>query len=47
MTTAMDSHFVDLTAPPSYFEHFPVARRMRHARGATIDEVESNVLSSW
>lgn len=34
-----------LTSSTSYFEDFPVGRRMRHARGATIDEVENNLLS--
>ena len=28
-----------------YFEDFPVGRRMRHARGATIGEVENNLIS--
>jgi itaconyl-CoA hydratase len=34
-----------LTAPDSYFEDFAVGMRMRHARGATVDEVENNALS--
>lgn len=35
----------ELTSSTSYFEDFPVGRRMRHARGATVDEVENNLLS--
>ena len=34
-----------LTAADNYFEDFPVGRKLRHARGATIDEVENNYLS--
>jgi itaconyl-CoA hydratase len=34
-----------LTASDNYFEDFTVGRRMRHARAATIDEVENNFLS--
>lgn len=34
-----------LTGDGNYFEDFPVGRRMRHARSATIDEVENNFLS--
>lgn len=34
-----------LTGAHTYFEDFPVGRKMRHARGATIDEVENNYLS--
>jgi itaconyl-CoA hydratase len=34
-----------LTGSNTYFEDFPVGRKMRHARGATIDEVENNYLS--
>lgn len=34
-----------LTGANTYFEDFPVGRRLRHARGATIDEVENNYLS--
>jgi acyl dehydratase len=37
--------FAALTSDGSYFEDFPVGRRIRHARGATIDEVENNMLS--
>ena len=45
MTTAVKPRLADLTSPSAYFEDFPVGRRMRHARGATIDEVENNLLS--
>jgi acyl dehydratase len=34
-----------LTASDNYFEDFTVGRRMRHARAATISEVENNLLS--
>jgi itaconyl-CoA hydratase len=34
-----------LTGSNNYFEDFPVGRKLRHARGATIDEVENNYLS--
>ena len=34
-----------LTGAHNYFEDFPVGRKLRHARGATIDEVENNYLS--
>ncbi|MCC6386420.1 MAG: MaoC family dehydratase [Dehalococcoidia bacterium] len=34
-----------LTGTGTYFEDFPVGRKMRHARGATVDEVENNYLS--
>ena len=34
-----------LTASDNYFEDCTVGRRMRHARAATIDEVENNFLS--
>jgi itaconyl-CoA hydratase len=33
------------TGDGNWFEDFPVGRKMRHARGATIDEVENNYLS--
>ncbi len=33
------------TGDGTWFEDFPVGRKMRHARGATIDEVENNFLS--
>jgi itaconyl-CoA hydratase len=35
----------DLTADAGYFEDFSVGRKMRHFRGATIDEVENNYLT--
>lgn len=34
-----------LTGSNNYFEDFPVGRKLRHARGATIDQVENNYLS--
>ncbi len=34
-----------LTGSGNYFEDFEVGQRMRHARSATIDEVENNYLS--
>ena len=34
-----------LTGSSNYFEDFPVGRKLRHARGATIGEVENNYLS--
>ena len=34
-----------LTGRSNYFEDFSVGQKMRHARGATIDEVENNYLS--
>lgn len=34
-----------LTGTSSYFEDFPVGRRMRHARGATVGEVENNLVT--
>jgi acyl dehydratase len=35
----------DLTPTESWFEDFPVGRRIRHARGTTIGEVESQLLT--
>jgi itaconyl-CoA hydratase len=34
-----------LTSPDHYFEDFVVGQRMRHARGATVEEVENNFIS--
>jgi itaconyl-CoA hydratase len=34
-----------LTGRRNYFEDFIVGQKMRHARGATVDEVENNFLS--
>lgn len=39
------THHHTLTGTGTYFEDFPVGRKIRHARGATIDEVENNFLS--
>lgn len=36
---------VSLTGNTNYFEDFSVGQRMRHARSATIDEVENNFIS--
>ena len=33
------------TGDGTWFEDFPVGRKMRHARGATVDEVENNYIS--
>ena len=41
----MSGKLTRLTGSNNYFEDFPVGRKMRHARGATIDEVENNYLS--
>lgn len=35
----------ELTSPGGYFEDFSVGQRFRHARGATIGEVENAVIS--
>ena len=35
----------DLVSSAGYFEEFSVGQRMRHARGATIGEVENNYLT--
>ncbi|MDE0700680.1 MAG: MaoC family dehydratase [Acidimicrobiaceae bacterium] len=40
----MTTH-VHLTGDSNYFEDFEVGRRMRHARSATIAEVENNFIS--
>ena len=34
-----------LTGPAGYLEDFTVGQRMRHARGATVGEVENNFIS--
>ena len=34
-----------LTGNATWFEDFPVGRKMRHARSATVDEVENNFVS--
>jgi acyl dehydratase len=34
-----------LTSPTTYFEDFYVGQRIRHARGATVGDVENNFLS--
>ncbi len=39
------SEFSALTGPSGYFEDFTPGQRMRHARGATVGEVENNFIS--
>ena len=34
-----------LTGTDNFFEDFPVGRRIRHARGATVGEVENNLVT--
>ena len=34
-----------LTGDGNWFEDFTVGQRMRHARSATVDEVENNYIS--
>jgi itaconyl-CoA hydratase len=34
-----------LTGRHNFFEHFPVGRRLRHARGATVGDVENNLVT--
>ena len=41
----MTDHLASLTGNATWFEDFPVGRKMRHARSATIDEVENNYIS--
>ena len=36
---------MSLTSPGTYFEDFAVGQKMRHARGTTIEEVESQLLT--
>lgn len=36
---------MSLTSPNNYFEDFAVGQRIKHARGTTIDEVESQLLT--
>ena len=42
---APDAALSRLTGRGNYFEDFTVGQRMRHARGATVDEVENNFIS--
>ena len=44
-TPAPDRRVSILTGPLNYFEDFTVGQKMRHARGATVDEVENNFIS--
>lgn len=41
----MTTDFGSLTGDANYFEDFAVGQRMRHARSATVDEVENNFIS--
>lgn len=41
----MERALASLTGGGNYFEDFAVGQKLRHARGATIDEVENNYLS--
>jgi itaconyl-CoA hydratase len=41
----IDRHLSALTGRYSFFEDFPVGRRIRHARGATIGDVENNLVT--
>ena len=41
----MTGPLASLTGNATWFEDFPVGRKMRHARSATIDEVENNYIS--
>lgn len=45
MSTDLTPSREELTAPTGYFEDFFVGQRFRHARGATIGEVENAVMS--
>ena len=41
----MSNPLSSLTGTGSYFEDFEVGAKMRHARGSTVDEVESQLLT--
>ncbi len=43
--SALDPNIAALTADDGYFEDFRPGQRMRHARGTTIGEVESQLLT--
>ena len=43
--TSSGRTLASLTGSGNYFEDFAVGQRMRHARAATIDEVENNYLT--
>lgn len=45
MTPPLPPRLAELTAHGNFFEDFTVGEKVRHARGATIDEVENNLLS--
>jgi itaconyl-CoA hydratase len=40
-----DRRLADLTGRHNYFEDFPVGRKIRHARAATIGDVENNLVT--
>ena len=44
-TPLLPPAMVALTGSSAYFEDFPVGRRMRHARAATVGEVENGWMS--
>jgi acyl dehydratase len=41
----MKRTLASLTGTGTWFEDFPIGRKMRHARGATVNEVENNYLT--
>lgn len=43
--TQLSETLAGLTGRGEFFEDFPIGRKIRHARGATVDEVENNLLS--
>ncbi len=42
---ALDRSLASFTGGGNYYEDFPVGRKIRHARGATVDEVENQLLT--
>jgi acyl dehydratase len=41
----IDPRVSALTSGDNFFEDFPVGRRLRHARGATVGDVENNLVT--
>jgi itaconyl-CoA hydratase len=41
----IDRRVSTLTGHDNFFEDFPVGRRLRHARGATVGDVENNLVT--
>jgi acyl dehydratase len=41
----IDRRVSALTGDDNFFEDFPVGRRLRHARGATVGDVENNLVT--